>query len=98
MSNVFARLASVLKKCGPKNELRATVPKVPGCGRIHGPRVQPFAFSSGVGLAVARQPLPLVPGVAVAYQAAGLGLAMLGLPTRIALHGPVSSSLPQSAY
>src|SRR5439155_15944216 len=48
--------ASVLKKCGPKNELRATFPKLPAAGRLQGPRVHPLKLSSGVAVAVERQP------------------------------------------
>ena len=55
--------ASMLKKCGPKKELRATLPNVPGAGRLHGPRVQPFAFNSAVAAAELMHPAPLVPGV-----------------------------------
>src|SRR5690242_14305257 len=88
----------MLKARGPKKELRATLPKLPAAGRLHGPRVQPLVFSSAVAVAVARQPLPLVPGVAVANQACAPGFEMLALPTRFARQGPVSSSLPQSRY
>src|SRR6201999_4357861 len=92
------RERSELNRCGPKNESRATLPKVPGCGLLHGPRVQPLAFSSGVAAAVARQPVPVVPGVATANQPAALGFETVAGPTRFGRHGPVSSSLPQSVY
>src|SRR5207244_3786814 len=91
-SNRLLNEASTLKKCGPKNELRATFPNVPGAGRLHGPRVQPFALSSGVGVAVVRQPGSLVSEGAVTYQAFWVGLSSFALPTRLARHGPVSSS------
>lgn len=87
--------ASVLKKCGPKNPFLVALPKVPAAGRLHGPRVQPLALSSGVAAAVLRQPWPLLPGVAIANQPFALGSEMLASPTRFGRHGPVSSSLPQ---
>src|SRR5437870_9097886 len=98
MANFLLRDASALNRCGPKNELRATVPNVPGCGRLHGPRAQPLAFNSAVGLAVARHPFPPVPGVAVAYHPFALGLGTLASPTRLARQGPVSASRPQFRY
>src|ERR1039458_4391447 len=87
--------ASTLKKCGPKNPFLVALPKLPAAGRLQGPRVHPLAFSSGVAVAVLRQPGPLVPAGAVANQPAALGLDTLALPTRLARHGPVSASLPQ---
>src|SRR5258708_4399789 len=90
--------ASVLKKCGPKNPLRVALPKLPAAGRLQGPRVQPFAFSSGVAVAVARQPVPEVPAGAVANQPLALGSETLGSPTKLARQGPVSASLPQFTY
>src|SRR5260370_4550331 len=58
--------ASALKVRGPKNELRATFPKVPAAGLLHGPRVQPLRFNSAVGAEELAQPVPEVPTVAVA--------------------------------
>ncbi len=81
---------SALKSFGPKNESRATLPKVPGCGRLQGPRVQPFAFNSAVAAVVARHPFPLVPGVATANHPDGPGFGTLAMPTRLGRHGPVS--------
>src|SRR5438105_4279528 len=90
--------ASALKKCGPKKEFRATLPNVPAAGRLQGPRVQPLAFNSAVGTAVAIQPWPVVPAAAVAYHPFWLGSDTLALPVRLARQGPVSSSLPQFKY
>src|SRR5689334_7483399 len=87
---------SALKKWGPKNESYATLPKVPAAGRLHGPRVQPLAFSSAVAVAVPMQLVPLVPVGATVNQPFGPGLEMLASPTRFGRHGPVSSSRPQS--
>src|SRR5690349_5345205 len=88
----------VLKRCGPKKELRATLPKVPAAGRLQGPRVQPLALSSGVAVAVVRHPGALVPAGAVRYHCLALGSETLASPTRLARQGPVSSSLPQFTY
>src|ERR1700736_6727489 len=55
------RDASALNACGPKKELRATFPNVPADGRVQGPRVQPFKFSSAVAAGLTAHPVPLVP-------------------------------------
>src|SRR5436190_19939393 len=80
LSVIWNRLlneTSVLKRCGPKKELRATVPKVPGAGRLQGPRVHPFALSRGVAVAVVRQPGALVPAGAVWYHCFAVGCETL---------------------
>lgn len=84
--------ASALKKCGPKNELRATVPKVAFCGRLQGPRVHPLASNRTVEVV---QPDPVPAGV-VANHAERPGSETLASPTRMGRHGPVSLSELQS--
>src|SRR2546423_6194875 len=98
MAKLLLRDMSVLKKWGPKNEFRATLPKFPACGLLHGPRAQPLAFSSAVGVVVVRQPGPLVPAGAVAYHWCWSGFATEASPTRFARHGPASTSFPQLRY
>src|SRR5213593_1411323 len=98
MAKFLFRDASAWKKCGPANEFRPTVPNVPAAGRLQGPRVQPLAFSSEVGVVVSRQPVLLVPAGAVANHLVRLGFWRLASPAKMARQGPVSSSLPQLRY
>lgn len=77
---------------GPKNELRATVPNVPRCGRLQGPRVQPLASKRIVEVV---QP-DAVPGGVVANHPKRPGSETWASPTRMGRHGPVSLSEPQS--
>ena len=94
--NFLLSEASVLKKCGPKNELRVDVAE--GARGRAAPRP-------------ARAAVGIQQGVAVAVVEAALSAGAGGrrretsrwrwdwrrwrLPTRLARHGPVSSSLPQ---